>query len=83
MACSVCVVRLKRVVTDGHFGHSLLNLVSKSASGLSIENQPGDVIKEEIEESLSAGISFVVRDWREAWSLDEAHKADPRYHRPM
>ena len=60
----------------------LKNLNICSASGLSVENQPGDVIKEEIAESMSAGISFVVRDWREARSLEEAHKADPRYHRP-
>ena len=75
----LCSNRLKYVVIDGDLGHGLLALVSKSASGSAIENQPGEVVKEDIEASMAAGISFVVRDWNETRSLEE----DPRYHRPM
>ena len=73
--CSVCG-------TDGRFGHALHTLVSRSALGLSVENQPGSVVKEEVTENLFSGISFLVRDAKELHRYGKSHKWDPRYYRP-
>ena len=42
---------------------------------MTIEMQPGEVIKEEIEENISSTISFCLRDWKEQWQL----KRQPDY----
>ena len=57
------------LAASGSLGHSIKYFVSKANENKTIEMQPGKVVKEEIAETMSAGMSFFCRDLKEQWQI--------------
>ena len=53
----------------GTLGSKLLYFISKANENQSVEMQPGEVIKEEFDETLSSTLSFCLRDLKEQWHI--------------
>ena len=57
------------LAASGSFGDNIKYFVSKANENQTIEMQPGKVVKEEIDETMSAGMSFFCRDLKEQWQI--------------
>ena len=71
----VCYEHSHWEASTGTFGCALKYFISKANENRSVAGQPGQVIKEDIDETAKSAISWFYRDLREQWEM----KQDPDY----